>query len=236
MAEKWRPVIGFEGRYEVSDMGRVRALTRGNQWGSVKLDKPALRKPHKDRDGYRRLTLGRAEATVFVHHLVLEAFVGPKPSEKHEASHKNRVRDDDRASNLEWATDEANCLKRDLVKHGAHRLRSMQEDPASKLRPPCDCHHLGHCIFHKPDAHRTDLDGKRLWRELMPGESRKVAPGDLCEGYRGTALAIARAIDPAEAIAYAQSKLLKRCKAESIMWRLKNPQPVRSTEDEDNGK
>jgi hypothetical protein len=83
--EQWRPVPGYEGRYEVSDHGRVRSLDAycGNRFGTRTLRKGrmlklSIVKPH----GYRSVQLadGRGNLTaVKVHRLVLLAFKGEPP-------------------------------------------------------------------------------------------------------------------------------------------------------------
>ena len=78
MTESWRAVVGFEGLYEVSDLGRVRSLPRkGTKGGLRKLSYNAHQgsgqvqvQLRKGRGRYRNAS---------VHRLVLEAFVGPCP-------------------------------------------------------------------------------------------------------------------------------------------------------------
>jgi hypothetical protein len=97
--EIWLPVVGFEDRYEVSNMGRVRSLPKLKQ-PELKILKPSLRV-----GGYLLVTLRRDTAPhqLRIHCLVLEAFVGPRP-EGHEARHLNGKRNDNRLDNLAWGT------------------------------------------------------------------------------------------------------------------------------------
>lgn len=65
-----------------------------------------------DRDGYPCVTLvknARRQKKV-VHRLVAELFLGPKPTPKHQVNHKNGIRQDNRAENLEWVTSRENTL------------------------------------------------------------------------------------------------------------------------------
>lgn len=132
MSERWVPAKGFEGRYEVSDLGRVRSVPRQVvNGGRVKMEPGALLKPYWHRKHLKVTLYGdnKRERQVFVHILVLESFVGPKP--------KGRLgchRDDDprnnSIANLRWDTPAANC--RDAVRNGIH--------PETK-RTTCDYGH-----------------------------------------------------------------------------------------------
>lgn len=92
--EVWKPVVGFEGKYEASNRGRVRSLVAG---------RPRVFKHHVNSDGYQQVALGKRFTNIYVHSLVLEAFVGPRP-EGYECDHINTVRDDNRLENLRWVT------------------------------------------------------------------------------------------------------------------------------------
>ena len=77
--ESWRAVVGYEGSYEVSDLGRVRALARLDALGRHRSAK--LLRPRTQPSGHKTVALyaSRVRDDVLVHHLVLTAFVGPRP-------------------------------------------------------------------------------------------------------------------------------------------------------------
>lgn len=117
-AEEWRAVPGFEGAYEVSNLGRVRSLervvtVRGRHDGQARrrirgrILKPGLSvgRPvvNLSSDGSHRHAL--------VHHLVLEAFVGPCPDGQ-ECRHLDDNRQHNKLSNLEWGTRVENMADR----------------------------------------------------------------------------------------------------------------------------
>lgn len=108
MSEVWKPVVGFEGVYEVSNMGRVRSLdrltTQRAKGGGTceRYRKGVLLRPGKATAGHLTVALGRGNSRL-VHHLVLEAFVGPKPPGL-ECRHLNGVENDNRLENLRWDT------------------------------------------------------------------------------------------------------------------------------------
>lgn len=113
--EMWRPISAFDG-YEVSDRGRIRKLG-------------AMCHTNLDCHGYPRVCLSNGHWSGYkrVHHLVLEAFVGPRP-DGFEACHGNGVRNDNRRENLRWDTRSANLRDRHahgrgFVKHGRYAGR-----------------------------------------------------------------------------------------------------------------
>ena len=109
MSERWRDVAGYEGRYQVSDQGRVK---------SFKWNKERFLKPSMDKDGYLLVTLcaGGKRKTLKVHRLVCEAF-HENPDNKPQVNHINEIKTDNRASNLEWCTCKQN------VNHGSRNER-----------------------------------------------------------------------------------------------------------------
>lgn len=130
--ETWKPVVGFEGFYEVSSLGRVRSLDRvekiRNRWGDMdrvkrgKILKPGLRDRHLTVD---LRAPGRIPRHYLVHRLVLEAFVGPAPKDRPLALHWNDVPTDNRRENLRWGSVADNA--HDSVRNGTHYNRRMKE-------------------------------------------------------------------------------------------------------------
>lgn len=107
--EQWRPVVGFEKLYEVSDRGRV--------WSHHKHKLLALssRNPYT---GHLSVSLHGGDGTrkmCRVHRLVLEAFVGPCPPGQ-QCRHLNDISDDNRLENLCWGTPTENA--RDKIHNG----------------------------------------------------------------------------------------------------------------------
>lgn len=124
--ERWLPIPGYEGIYEVSDAGRVRSLDRLNARGRRLAGK--LRSLSVMPSGHLTVALNahRVRRTWSVHHLVLMAFVGPRP-EGMEACHWNDEPSDNRLENLRWDTRSAN--QADSVRNGTHAMASRTHCP-----------------------------------------------------------------------------------------------------------
>lgn len=74
MQEVWKPVVGYEGLYEVSNLGRVKSLPRN---GTIKEERVLI--PNDNGYGYLKLTLSKKNViTKYVHILVAESFLGYK--------------------------------------------------------------------------------------------------------------------------------------------------------------
>ena len=111
--ENWKPVKGFEGYYEVSDLGRVRRVDRlvrtGIRYNEYRNFKGRILKLHKKRNGYLTVDLSKENIvkTITVHTLVATAFL-PREEGQTEVNHKNCDKADNRVSNLEWCTSREN--------------------------------------------------------------------------------------------------------------------------------
>lgn len=117
--EQWRPVVGYEGLYEVSDQGRMRSLRLGR----------TLTVP-PNLSGYRQTTIRDADGrrdNAKLHILVATAFHGPRP-DGHQCRHLNGDKLDNRAINLAWGTAAEN--QQDSVRHGTHTSTKRTHCPS----------------------------------------------------------------------------------------------------------
>lgn len=122
MNENWAPAPGYEGLYEISDLGQVRSVkrvvTRSN--GRPHTVASRLRKPQAVARGHLKVMLSNLDGTlsgVYIHRLVLEAFVSPRP-EGLIGLHRDGDPTHNHVSNLYWGTYSDNAL--DSVRHGTN--------------------------------------------------------------------------------------------------------------------
>ena len=112
MGREFRPVVGYEDRYEVSNDGYIRPLTGCKKGELIKgtMGRGYLNYPLKDKDG-KVLYTG-------IHRIVAMAFI-PNPNNLPYVNHKNENKTDNRVENLEWVTPKQNTNYGNAVKKRA---------------------------------------------------------------------------------------------------------------------
>lgn len=115
MVEIWKNIKGFDDKYQVSNLGRVKSVsrTRKGKNNSIVFVPEKILKGKYDKDGYIEYALctGKHKQLKFyrAHRLVAEAFI-PNPNNLPHVNHINEVKDDNRVENLEWCTSQYNTF------------------------------------------------------------------------------------------------------------------------------
>ena len=105
--EEWKPVVGYEGLYEVSNKGNVRSIDRevNQSNGSIGHYKGKMLKGEYDKQGYKRYRLSKNSKSkkIFAHQLVAIAFIpNPYPERYKFVNHKDETHNNNCVENLEW--------------------------------------------------------------------------------------------------------------------------------------
>jgi hypothetical protein len=132
--EIWAPVSGFEKAYSVSSHGRIRrdSSFRPGQVGCIRKSSP-------DRSGYLRLVLSQPgkKRYVHVHHVVAEAFLGPRPVGL-TVNHRDGDKKNNHAINLEYLTpalNSAHAARLGLLARGSRQgLSRLTEEDVRAVR------------------------------------------------------------------------------------------------------
>lgn len=113
--EIWKPCIGFENEYMISNYGRVKSI----YWDKI-------RKPRVNNKGYYFLSFRKNGKGIAksIHKLTIITFKGYKKGKTH-VIHKNRIRTDNKISNLEWAT--RSEIMQDSVKSGRQTFEFIRK-------------------------------------------------------------------------------------------------------------
>ncbi len=161
--ERWRPVVGHEGQYAVSDQGRVRSLGRRDAIGRARRER-VLRPRKTSRDHLAvALYADGVRHDRQVHHLVLEAFVGPRPDGL-DGCHWNDDPADNRLANLRWDTRRANVL--DSIRNGGHAMSNRTHCPDGHPYTPQN-------TYVYPAGNRACRECRRAYREAHREERRE---------------------------------------------------------------
>lgn len=167
--EVWKDVVGYEGLYQVSSFGRVKSLPKKKGYGEGYTQKEKLLK-NANNGQYLFVRLGRdgKYKNLFVHRMVAQAFI-PNVERKSDVNHKNGIKTDNRAENLEWNTRQENIIH--SYKSG---LQKWTDEKKAKIGKRVICLDSGKEYFSiEKAAEQTGIDRGNI--------------GACCRGRRKTA-------------------------------------------------
>ena len=168
MSEEWRDIKGYEGLYQVSNLGRVRSLNCRGHKGCIGILTPRL-----DGKGYEMVALykeGKARNTK-VHRLVAQAFI-PNPNNYPQVNHKDENKTNNDVKNLEWCTNEYN-----------HNYGTRNERVAKSLSKKVICITTGEIFNSMREACRKYNISSGSMTECCQGK-RKTAGGYKWEYFK----------------------------------------------------
>lgn len=176
MEEIWKDIKGFEGIYQVSDLGRIRSLDRLklNKHNSYTKVKGCIIKSFKKK-GYPSVSLSiyNTKKTFSVHRLVADSFI-LNLENKREVNHINGIKTDNRVNNLEWVSSKENikhAYKMGLMKNKfgeKHHGCKLTEDQVIKIK--YDLKELSHSeiakMFNVNPSRISSIRCGRTWSHL----------------------------------------------------------------------
>lgn len=183
--EIWKSITGYEGLYQVSNLGNVKSLERQHRSGfngnGITKRKERLLKKVKDKDGYLCVSLSKESKvkTMKVHRLVALAFV-PNPDNKNQVNHKDALKYNNIYSNLEWNTNKENinhAILKGLIKRNpnieSNRLNGMKT--AKRIKAFCCLSNklVWECQSITSASIKYNIDKRSIQRNLK-GENKKV--------------------------------------------------------------
>lgn len=136
MKEIWKDIEGYEGDYQVSNLGRIK---------SFKGKKEKIRKPGVIRGGYLGIMLSKnnKSKSFKIHRLVAMTFI-PNPNNYPEVNHKDENKKNNCVDNLEWCTKRYNLFYNDRI--NKERVDRLRIEAKKRQRPVCQYDSNGNLI------------------------------------------------------------------------------------------
>ena len=159
MEELWKSIEGYEGKYQVSNLGRVKSLSRMvvSRWGTKYQIKEKYLSAIQDKDGYLIVCLKKnGKGKNFkVHRLVAKAFVPGMTETRNHINHLDETRNNNRSDNLEWVTPKENNNYLNHAKHiSVSKMKKVRalDDNGNVIR-----------IFDSISQAREEMNAPAIW-------------------------------------------------------------------------
>jgi len=160
MTEIWRPCVGFEATYEVSNLGNVKRKTKTKYLAKV---------INKDDYICHVFCVNNNKTNVLAHRLVAAAFIGPIPSGQ-VVRHKNGCHTDNRDTNICYGTPKQNS--EDMVLHGTQTkgedsfLSKMTEQDVKQIRMLDLPHKVLAEQFNTARSNISMIKSRKTWKHI----------------------------------------------------------------------
>lgn len=122
--EIWKDVVGYEGMYQVSNLGNVKSITRNVPWRyGIKTVVGREMTKHTDKKGYLVVALSKnnIRKTKKIHRLVADAFI-PNKNNLPFINHKDECKKNNHVNNLEWCNKQYNNTYGSRVERAKQKL------------------------------------------------------------------------------------------------------------------
>lgn len=156
MKEIWRDISGYEGLYQVSNFGRIKAVAHWQTYsnGDRHFYKEKIRVPGVGPTGYLSIRLGSKGREAGVHRFVAETFI-PKAPGKNDVNHIDGDKSNNRVDNLEWVD------KKENMRH----CREVLKKETGRTKVPILCVETGETFESLSEASETKgINIAHLWQ------------------------------------------------------------------------
>lgn len=134
-AEEYKDIPGYEGKYQISNLGKIKSLPKTwNTTMAIRTSKERILKQSKDRKGYFKVILCKSpdeHKTERVHRLLAITFI-ENPDNKQYINHIDGNKENNSLDNLEWVTHQENCQHAQDTGLNKARYSTKQKEAARK--------------------------------------------------------------------------------------------------------
>lgn len=171
--EIWKAVVGYEGIYEVSSLGRVRSLDRvvkHPKGGYANLKSKVISQKVRN-NGYLEVCLHSLGITksLLVHRIVANSFI-INIDNKPQINHINAIKDDNRIDNLEWVTDFENQVHKTNNKLNPfgenHKKSKLKEFEVLSIRESNENNNLIAKKFNVSRRLISSIKNRKIWKHI----------------------------------------------------------------------